>query len=575
MGIRQYLALVRRQRWVVVMAVVLVMASTAAFYQVRTPVYRATATVVLQPGDPSERFFVPPNQVEAPPNVETEAIFAASFPVAAEAATGFPGVGPEELLEDISVTADAESRIVRVAVTRPDPVQARDMANAVARAFVDSRRQAETADLQRVSNELGVALERLQREIANLDAQIGDGGIATGAQALNPAGVGPPGSLTFARYAATIRYQEIFERQQLLLIEQSVRTGGVELAAPAPLPLRPVGPNLLYSGLVAGFVGLLVGLGLGLLRDHLDERVRTRDEAESETGLAILAELPRRRQRRRAAPEVASAIRPHGALAEAARGLRTRLQRLDPQAPVRRMVITSPSRREGKSFVATHLAMAYAQAGYQTILVSADLRRPTLEGIFEIPQDMVGLSTVVGVSGLQPAPLASDEGRRSQGEWSQDLHRLPVEEALIVTFTPNLFFLPCGPLPPNPAELLSSAGMTETLDHLSRLADVVLIDSPPVLAVTDASVLAAQADGVVLVAASGQTTRRALRQAHATLAAANTRVLGVVLNKVLRRPSENDDYYDEAHRAAGVDATPERSDGNTTGSSPHGVPTRR
>ncbi len=548
MSIQQYLAVMWRQRWVVLATVAVVVASTATFYLLRAPVYRAVATVVLQPGDPAERFFVGPNQAEAPPNIETEAVFAASFPVAVEAAWNLPGIDPAEILEDLSISVDAEAAIVRIAVTRPDPAQARDMASAVAQAFVDSRRQAETANLRRVSDELGVELERLQREITDIDAQIGDGGLATGREALNPAGVGPPGSLTFNRFAATVRYQKIFERQQLLLIEQSVRTGGVELVSPAALPQEPTGPDRLSSGLVAGFVGLLVGLGLGLLRDHLDDRVRTREEAEDETGFTILAELPRFRQRRRVSARVASASQPHGALAEATRSLRTALQQFDWDSPARRFVVTSPGRRDGKSFVVSNLATVYAQAGYRTVLVSADLRRPTLESTFEQPLDMVGLTTVVGVSGLQPAELASESDAGRPG--------LPLEEALVKTSVPNLSLLPCGPLPPNPAELLSSSAMTEALTELDRLADIVLIDSPPILAVTDAMILATKADGIILVTSVGHTTRRGLRRAHATLEAANVTVLGIVLNNVTRKRSQDDDYYTEAQGAAQVGAPP-------------------
>ncbi|MGI8759171.1 MAG: Wzz/FepE/Etk N-terminal domain-containing protein [Acidimicrobiales bacterium] len=571
MGVREYLAVLRRQRWVVIAAVVVVLASAAAFFLLRTPQYQATATVLLRPGDPSERFFTP-NQPEPPLNVEGEAAFATSFPVVAEAAESLPGVDPVELLEHLSVSVEEESAIVRIAATRPGPAQARDAATAVAQAFVDSRRSAGTSNVGRVLDELGAELEELQGQIADLNAQIGDGGLATPPEALNPATAGPPGSPTAARFAALVRYQEIFERQQLLLIEQSVRRGGAELVSPALLPQQPVGPGLPQSAAVAGFTGLLVGLGLALLRDHLDDRVRTGDDVGAETGLTLLAELPKAPRRRRGAASGAeSVVRPHGALAEAVRGLRTTLQCLDVDNPVRRLVVTSPGRADGKSFVALNLATVYAQAGYRTVVVSADLRRPTLEAALDAPPGGVGLTSVVRASGLQAAELASapdEDGRRPEGPRGPAERRPSLEEALMPTSVPKLSLLGCGPLPPNPSELLGSTAMVEVLDRLAAMVDIVVIDTPPVLAVTDAAILATGADGVVLVIAPGHTASRAVRRATAALSGVNARLLGIVLNKVVRTSSDNDDYYAESDQPAELSVEIGPSDGN--GASPNG-----
>lgn len=568
MGIRDYLAVLRRQRWVVIGAVVVVVASAAAFLFLRTPQYQATATVLLRPSDPSERFFSG-NAPEPPLNVEGEAAFATSFPVAAEAAESLPGVDPVEMLEHLSVIVDEESAIVRISATRPDAAQARDMATAVARAFVDGRRSAETANLGRLLEEFEVQLEELQAQIADLDATIGDGGVTTPPEALTPAAIGPPGSPRAVRYAALIRYQEIFERQQLLLIEQAVRKGGAEVVSPALLPSQPVGPSVPQTAAVAGFTGLLVGLGLALLRDHLDDRVRTGDDAAAQAGLPVLAELPKVRCRR-GASGVESVVHPHGALAEAVRGLRTTLQCLDPDNPVRRLVVTSPGRSEGKSFVALNLATIYAQAGYRTVVVSADLRRPTLETALEQPSGERGLTSVVQAPDLQAAELASDPAadQRAQRRREPVDRRTSLEEALVPTSVEKLWLLPCGPLPPNPAELLGSTAMEEIVDRLVGMVDMVVLDTPPVLAVTDAAILATGADGVVLVVAPGQTASRAVRRATGALSAVNARLLGIVVNKVVRTSSDNDAYYAEGEQVVGPRLDVGVGDGN--GNSPNG-----
>ncbi len=547
MGIREYLALIRRQWWVVLVAVVVVVTSTLVAYAVRTPTYQGTATVVLLPDEPAERFFNPavPTQVSEK-EVETQGAFAASFPVAAAAARSLGNVDPAWLLERTSVDADSETALIRIGVRHSEPARARDMASAVAEAFVENRRQAAGANLKRVTDELGRQLVELQTEVAALDARIGDRGRLPPGQA-DPTTVGPPGSPTSERYAATIRYQQVFDRQQLLLIEQELRSGGAELVSGAALPPRPVGPGALHSAVIAAFVGLLLGLGLALLRDHLDDRIRERDEAEAESGLNVLAELPKVEQD----GGVAAATWPHGALAEAVRGLRTSLEHLD-AGPVRRLVVTSPGRRDGKSFVAANLGVVFAQAGYRTVLVSSDLRRPTLEAILGTPNGSTGLSTLVGVDALRPAgPATTPSSPQADGAAGSIGHvqppdlepKGPVATSLISTTITNLCLLPCGPLPPNPAELLNSTSMADTLNELDRLADVVILDTPPVLAVTDACVLATDAGGVVLVASPGRTTRAHLQRARATLAAADTRLLGIVLNRVRRRRSENDAYY--------------------------------
>lgn len=573
MGIRDYLALLRRQWWVVLAVMLVVVASTAAFYAVRTPTYEGTATAVVLPDDPAERFLNPPapGQVDEQ-EVEAQAAFASSIPVAATAAKRLGNVDPAWLLDRISVEVDSETALIRIGVRDRDPARARDMTNAVAEAFVENRRQAAVANLKRVTDELGRQLEDLQRQITFLDAQIGDRARPSPVPGqVDPASVGPPGTPRAARYAAAVRYQQVFDRQQLLLIEQSLRSGGAELVSGAALPLRPVGPGLLQSGAVAALVGLVLGFGLAFLRDHLDDRIRERDEAQAETGLPVLAELPKIQED----GGLAAATWPNGALAEAVRGLRTSLEHLDPN-PLGRLVVTSPGRRDGKSFVAANLGVVFAQAGYRTVLVSSDLRRPTLEGVLGT-NGTKGLTTLVDIEGLRPAAPGStpasagergDGARRSDGLGQPHENELQVSVStlLVRTQIDNLCLLPCGPLPSNPAELLNSTTMAETLDELGRLADVVILDTPPVLAVTDASILATEADGVVLVATPGQTTRAALQRARATLAAANARLLGIVLNRVQRTTSENEDYYSysSSHPVTAEDgsqSTDDRADG--------------
>ena len=202
---------------------------------------------------------------------------------------------------------------------------------------------------------------------------------------------------------------------------------------------------------------------------------------------------------------------PRSMAAEAYRTLRTNVQFYNVAEPMRRLLFTSATPREGKSITAANLAIAFAQADKKVIIIDADLRRPNLHRIFQI-SNQVGLTDVL----LGTSDLAS---------------------TLVSTVVPGLLVLPAGPLPPNPAE------MRGLLDELNKEADLVIIDSPPVVIVTDAAVLAPLADGVILVVAAGEVNREVVQQAKSQLEAVRARVLGIVLNGVEDKAKSHDSYY--------------------------------
>ena len=196
---------------------------------------------------------------------------------------------------------------------------------------------------------------------------------------------------------------------------------------------------------------------------------------------------------------------PRSPVSEAYRTLRTNLEFFSLDEPVRTLVVTSPGAKDGKSTVLANLAVALAQGGKRVILVDCDLRRPTQHTLF-------GLDNATGLT-----TMMLDEAAQSKP---------PLRE----TSVDGLRVLTAGPLPPNPAELLGSRRMKETLAALLKKADVLLFDAPPVLAVTDALVLAVRTDGVLLVVKAGGTTREHVQQAKERLERVNARIVGAVLN---------------------------------------------
>lgn len=207
---------------------------------------------------------------------------------------------------------------------------------------------------------------------------------------------------------------------------------------------------------------------------------------------------------------------PRSPIAEAYRALRTNLEFSNLDKSLRALLVTSAGAEEGKSTTLANLAVTIAQSGKRVILVDADLRRPTQHQIFELKNN-VGLTDMARDDALLAAPPLQDSG------------------------VPNLQILTSGQLPPNPAEILGSKRMSDILAALLERADLILFDAPPVLAVTDAVVLSAKMDGVLLVVSAGKTKRESAKKARAQLEKINARILGAVVNNV--KAEKGASYY--------------------------------
>jgi protein-tyrosine kinase len=212
--------------------------------------------------------------------------------------------------------------------------------------------------------------------------------------------------------------------------------------------------------------------------------------------------------------------------AEAYRVLRTNLHYANPDAPLRRVLVTSTAPGEGKSTTLANLGVTLAQTERSVLMLDADLRRPVMHEIFKVRPNP-GLTSYLAGDSL-------------------------LEAAISKTAVPNLSIIPSGPLPPNPAELLASRRMRELLETVSERYDITLVDTPPVLAVTDACILASFTDGVIFIAGSGKIPKTAMRRARDQIVAAQGRILGVVVNQFEARSGDgySRSYY---HRYYGRD----------------------
>ena len=413
-----------------------------------------------------------------------------------------------ELRAAVTVGTGATEDVLVVRAVHGSARQAAAMANALADTYVTDRQGALVGDLRTAATELQTELDGLQARITTLQAEVASRRIG--------------GTEGFAAdlEAAVDQYKALYARQQDLLIEANLKADVAEVIEPATVEEAPIGLGLVRSTVLGGLLGLVVGLGLAVLRDEVDDRLRSRDDVEEIAGLPVLAELPVDRSSARQPGQVATAAEPLGPLAEASRSLRTTVGffAVDDR-PVRRLLVTSPVPGEGKTLVASNLAVAYAQAGYRTVLVSADLRRPTLAGRFGLDDERRGLTDLFSHTAVA---LRDAEGTL-------------LDEGLAAVLQPtgiqHLTLLPSGPVPPNPAEILGSRRMAQILDRLAVDHDVVLVDTSPALAVSDAAALSADVDEVLVVVSMGSSRRRQLARTLDTFRHGHARVLGVVVNR--------------------------------------------
>jgi succinoglycan biosynthesis transport protein ExoP len=331
-------------------------------------------------------------------------------------------------------------------------------------------------------------------------------------------------------------YDGLLQKLKEAGITAGLRSSNIRVVDPALTPTTPARPQKARNILLSFLVGLVGGVGLALFREYLDNTVKSPDDIEALTGLPSLAVVPSlpglnanqsrfSRFAREAAPQSASGprvellsyIQPKSQISEAFRALRTSLLLSQADHPPQVILVTSALPREGKTTAAVNLAVTLAQLGDRTLLMDSDLRKPGIRRALNLTVGKeVGLSSyLAGVSTL--------------------------DEVMIPHPTiNNLVALTTGPVPPSPADLLSSHRMREAIVELRHRFKFIVIDSPPVMAATDPVILSALTDGVLLVVRSCETPKEAFTRTRDLLAAVKCRLLGVVLNAV---DSSAPDYY--------------------------------
>lgn len=409
---------------------------------------------------------------------------------------------PEELLDRISVEAPRDSTLVRIVASDQDPVIAAAIANAVSEELIAASpaiqgRQSEVQafideDLGSVQGLIQVA----QVEVNQL-TQIEDRTPSQTDQLQNA-----QDRLVTLRstYATLLQYSSSSSSNLLSILDSAVP------------PTEAASPRVLVNTLLAAIVGLLLAMGIAFLAEYLDDTVKSADDVQATANLPTLGAIAQMKgdDKRSEIYRMATLLYPRSPIAEAYRTLRTNVEFARVDGPLTTLLVTSSVPGEGKTTTASNLAVVFAQAGRRTLLLDADMRKPGVHKLFDLP-NVHGLSTLF---------QAEDTA---------------LETLVHPTEQPRLTVMTSGPLPPNPAELLGSHRFGTILERLRGAYDLVLIDSPPLQAVTDAAILGSITDGTLFVINAGRTRRGAIVNGREALAKAGARVLGAVMNRLSGR----------------------------------------
>lgn len=510
--LRTYLAVIRRRKGTILLATLIITATALAASLAQEPVYQSTASVLIQaqPTASSSTQQSAASKVDATRALKNQTEFAQSDAVLTIVRGAMAGEGRAF----VSPAADAD--VLTFTARHRLPAKAAEIANVYARTFIDLRRE---ATVQEFADYGAVIQSRIDELRAQRELLIGPLGALEQARAQVPAADDAQRNQLDSQIEvedARISGQRSSLDSQLSALESTageldlgpqLSAGGAQLVQEAKPARSPIEPTTTQNVLLGLAVGLVVGLGLAFLVDQLDDSIRTRDDLEAASGVPAVGLIPRvdgwgdRHETR-----LVAASDQHSPAAEAYRSLRTSVQFLGIDRSIRTVMITSPKGAEGKSTTTVNLAVTLALSGLRVAVVDCDLRRSRVSEFFQMPNEP-GLTTALA----EGIPL-------------HDIMQLVNPDV------DRLGFVGAGPMPPNPAEILASSRTEEALRELEGQVDILLLDVPPVLPVTDALIVSAYVDAVLLLAGAHQTTKHDMALAAGLLRQVDAPLVGSILN---------------------------------------------
>lgn len=556
MELRQYALIAWRWSWLLILGALL--AGLAAFIvsRLQTPEYEATTTMLVN----QSQAVTGPTYNDVLANQQLTKTYGqiVTSNLVLDGVAQRNGLTYDELRALVSAGIRRETQLIDITVRDTDADRAALLANQIGAAFAEQIRTAQMVQQTQAKNDLELQLSFVQGVIFERQTEL---------QSLSSPQSDLPESQRQTRLAIVNselsdlhkRIDQLNNNLQDVRVESLKSTNSVTPVNEARVPSAPVSPRTLFNTILGALVGLVIAAGFVAVFEYLDDTVKSAADVSRVTGFVTLGTIQRfadaaggaglglmgamqrfrgsLRRQASADESVSSSIQiitatdGYSPTDEAYRMVRTNLEFARSGRPNRTMLVTSALPGEGKSTTSTNLAITMAQTGRRVILVDADLRRPSLHRVFDLP-NATGLSTLFVMDNPSLSGL---------------LRPTPIE---------TLQLLPSGPLPPNPVELMASDRMEQIITLLTADADIIIFDSPPLLSVADSVTLAARVDGVVLVVDAGRTRSGLLARAAELLHQAQAHVWGVVLNRVTARSGEGYYYYYGSSRGGGEPRAP-------------------
>jgi polysaccharide biosynthesis transport protein len=513
--LRSYLGVIARRRWLVILTMLVFVGVAVAYSLIPEPEYRVRAQVLTTGvNDPVAMIFGANSGGDLNRQATSQLAFLDSSKMRFAVAAAYSGSLPKSEVFKVSVSpiqqkdSNITSSVVELSLVSTDPIEAATLVNVYANTYVSLRENADREKLTTTKGELLALLGQIEGQIATIRQPITDlqNQLANGGNATNLVALLQQKEAELKPQLDPLNAQAADINQRLGDLNLGVELaagGGAEVLSDAGAPDTPVSPNLPLNLAIGVVFGLFLGAALAFARDYFDDSVKSKEMVERVTSVPTLGLIPKFD----AGVGVVTISHPSAPAAEAFRLLRTSVKFLAVERQVRVVQVTSPSPAEGKTMVAVNLAIAFAQAGDRVVLVGGDLRRPHMEEMLDVPLTP-GLTAVLIGDVTLPQAIQT------------------------VSSVPNLSVLPAGYPPPNPSELLSGERARRLIDVLGQTYDVVVIDCPPVLPVTDSLVVARMADTTLLVTSANRTSKRSLSRAVELLHQVDAPLVGTVLNSL-------------------------------------------
>ncbi len=525
---RRYLGLLRRWWWLFILAAGLAGAAGYYYSLTLTPVYQTSTTMMISEAPTSARATDLTSITTSERLARTYATMITKRPMLEKVIQRLgANVDAGEVMNMVSVSQVSNSQLLVITVKGPDANFAAAVANALVMVFSEQLGEQQSTRYAASKKSLEDRVAEIEKQLTELEEQVAvQRSIVErktlAAEANNTALLSTDNDVAELdrmegrlNQFESIRTNLVLSYEQVRLAEAQSYSNVVQIE-PATAPTNPISPDIMQNTMLAAMVGLMLSAGGVFVADLLDDTIKNPDEVRRKTNLTILGTIANYKE-----PEDGQLItvdQPRSPVTESFRSLRTNIQYASVSSPVRTLLVTSPAPADGKTTVVANLAMVIAHSGRKVTVVDADLHRPRVHSVF-------GLSLLPGLSSLFIRPVVHLNG------------------SVQATSSDRLKVITAGELPPNPSELLGSNKMREILDAVQETADMVIVDSPPVLSVTDAVVMAPTVDGVMIVVRPGVTKMNALKYAVEQLRYVGANILGVVINRVNDRSARYGYYY--------------------------------